>query len=60
MRDGGNDVIGAETGDEQDRADHRIHDDIADDERRKQILVGLLPRDRFVTGIAFNAGGDLA
>src|SRR4029078_3639228 len=39
---------------------HRIHDDIADDERRKEILVSLIPRDRFVTGIALNAGGDFS
>ena len=43
MGDGGNDVEGPETGDEQNRADHRIHDDVANDERRKEILIRFFP-----------------
>ena len=60
MRDGRHDIVGAERGDQQDRADDGVHDEVAHLERREQVFVGLLPRDRLVAGLRLDAACNLA
>ncbi len=43
MRDGRDDVVGPKACDEQNCAHDRVHNNVANDKRRKQIFVRLLP-----------------
>ena len=58
--DGGNDVVGAEARDQQDGADDGVHQHVAQRDRRQQILLRLLPGNRFVAGLLADPLADQA
>ena len=57
---GRNDVVGAEAGHQQNGTDDRVHDHVAYDQGREQVLVRLLPRYRLVARLALDAHRDVA